>query len=48
MKVAFIGDVVGRAGRRTVARLIPEFKQKHSVDLTIANLENAAGGFGVT
>lgn len=48
MKVAFIGDVVGRAGRRTVARLIPEFKETHSVDLTIANLENSAGGFGVT
>jgi len=48
LNIAFIGDVVGKPGRRAVARLLPEIKRKHLIDLTIANLENAAGGFGIT
>lgn len=48
MKIAFLGDVVGRSGRRTVANVVPRVKEQYGVDLTIANVENAAGGFGVT
>lgn len=47
MVIAFIGDVVGRPGRRTVEKVVPRLKQERKVDLIIANLENAAGGFGV-
>ena len=48
MVIAFIGDVVGRPGRRTVEKVVPRLKEERDVDLIIANLENAAGGFGIT
>ncbi len=48
MVIAFIGDIVGRAGRRTVAGIMPALKKRGDIDLIVANLENAAGGFGIT
>ncbi len=48
MKILFIGDIVGKSGRKAVAKLIPEIKKKHQLELVIANAENAAGGFGLT
>lgn len=43
-----IGDVVGRPGRRAVRALLPRLRGEHSIDLVVANGENAAGGFGLT
>jgi len=48
MLILAIGDVIGRPGRRAVSRLLPAISQKYGVDLVIANVENAAGGIGVT
>ena len=48
MNVLFIGDVVGRPGRKTVAKWLPSLKTQFSVDIAIANAENAAGGLGAT
>ncbi len=48
MKIFFIGDIVGRAGRRAVRKLLPEVSSEYEIDLVIANGENAAGGFGIT
>ena len=48
MKILFVGDVVGRAGRKILEERLPEIQQEHEVEFTIANVENAAGGFGVT
>lgn len=48
MKVLFIGDIVGKPGRRAVRELIPKLVNEHRTDLVIANGENAAGGFGIT
>ncbi len=48
MKVAFLGDVVGGSGRRAAAGALSRVKEDHGVDLVIANVENAAGGFGIT
>ncbi|MGQ9602931.1 MAG: TIGR00282 family metallophosphoesterase [bacterium] len=48
MRVLFIGDIVGRQGRKIVQDLLPKLKSEFEIDLTIANCENAAGGFGVT
>lgn len=48
MNILFIGDVVGRPGRRAVRRLVPGLRQEYSVDLVIANGENVAGGAGIT
>jgi len=48
MKFLFIGDIVGGAGRRAVASLVPALRQRHSLDVVIANGENSAGGSGIT
>ncbi len=48
MKLLFIGDIVGKPGRRAVKQLLPPLRLRHSIDMIIANCENAAGGFGVT
>ena len=44
----FIGDIVGRPGRELVRRAVPLLVGHHQIDLVIANVENAAAGFGVT
>lgn len=48
MQILFIGDIVGRPGRRAVRELLPGLVKDHGVDLVVANAENAAAGFGVT
>ncbi|MSU76111.1 YmdB family metallophosphoesterase [Patescibacteria group bacterium] len=48
MKILFIGDVVGKAGRLAVAEALPKWKKEHSPDLIIANPENSAHGHGAT
>ncbi|MBM3837889.1 MAG: TIGR00282 family metallophosphoesterase [Verrucomicrobia bacterium] len=48
MKILFIGDVVGRPGRRAVATLLPRLREQHQIAVVIANGENSAGGSGIT
>ena len=48
MKVLFIGDVVGGAGRRGLAASMPDLREKYAPDLVIVNGENSAGGVGIT
>ena len=48
MRILFIGDTVGKAGRAIVHQHLKDLRQKYLVDLTILNCENAAAGFGVT
>lgn len=48
MKILFIGDISGKPGRKTVAKVLPDLKTKYKPDLVIANCENSAGGLGVT
>lgn len=48
MRVLFIGDVVGKPGRRMLTRHLDSLVGRHHVDFIVANAENAAGGFGVT
>ena len=43
-----MGDIFGRPGRTIVHERLPELQKQHEVELTIANGENAAGGFGIT
>jgi metallophosphoesterase (TIGR00282 family) len=47
VRILFIGDVVGKGGRRTVAELVPTFLGE-GVDFIIVNGENASGGMGIT
>jgi len=48
VKILFIADIVGEPGRRAVRQLVPQLRQRHGLDLVIANGENAAGGSGIT
>lgn len=48
MKILFIGDVVGKAGRTAVKAILPELAARYEIDFIIANGENLAGGFGIT
>ena len=48
MKILFIGDIVGRPGRRAVFSSLRRLLVDEEIDLAIANCENAAAGFGVT
>ncbi len=43
-----IGDVIGKPGRRAVARMLPALRSELALDLVIANGENSAGGRGLT
>src|SRR5262245_3363909 len=44
MRVVFFGDVVGKPGRRGLARYLPTLG---AVDFVVANGENSAGGVGI-
>ena len=48
MNILFIGDVVGRPGRRLLTETLPGLKEEFGVNMTIANGENSAGGIGIT
>jgi len=48
LNILFIGDIFGRPGRTIVREKLPELVKRHSVDLVLANCENAAAGFGIT
>jgi len=48
LNILFVGDIFGSAGRRIVREHVGHVREAHKVDLTIMNVENAAGGFGVT
>lgn len=47
MKVLFIGDLIGKAGRRALKEVVPALVLEHDLDLIVANGENSAGGFGI-
>jgi metallophosphoesterase (TIGR00282 family) len=47
MRLLFIGDVVGRAGRAVLLDELPNLRKAWALDCVIVNGENAAGGFGI-
>jgi metallophosphoesterase (TIGR00282 family) len=47
MRILFLGDIVGRAGRVAVVEAVPNLRRQLSLDFVIVNGENAAGGFGI-
>ena len=48
MKILFLGDVVGRAGRTAVAEELPRLRSDWKLDFVVVNAENAASGVGLT
>jgi len=48
LRILFIGDIVGSPGRKIVHDRLADILTQRSIDLCIANGENAASGFGIT
>jgi metallophosphoesterase (TIGR00282 family) len=48
MRILFVGDIFGKPGREIARRAIPALVERESLDFVIANVENAAAGFGIT
>src|SRR5262245_66359281 len=48
LTVLCVGDVFGEPGRRALTSVLPRLRSELHVDLVVANVENAAAGFGVT
>lgn len=48
MRVAFIGDIVGKPGRDMLAKYLKKIRKEESIDFVIVNYENASHGFGLT
>jgi len=48
MRVAFIGDIVGKPGRDMLAKYLQTLRKEEGIDFVIANYENASHGFGLT
>jgi metallophosphoesterase (TIGR00282 family) len=48
MNLLMIGDVIGEPGRKAVAMVLPGLKKELNLACVVANVENLAGGFGVT
>ncbi|MBR2068529.1 MAG: YmdB family metallophosphoesterase [Candidatus Gastranaerophilales bacterium] len=47
-KILFIGDIVGRPGRKIVEHFLSTDNNRQKYDFVIANVENASHGFGLT
>ena len=48
MRVLFVGDIIGKPGRKAFRSCLRALSLKAGFDLVIVNGENAAGGFGIT
>ena len=48
MKLLFLGDVMGKAGREAIAARLPDLIEEFSFDFVVVNAENASHGRGLT
>jgi metallophosphoesterase (TIGR00282 family) len=48
MRLIFLGDVVGKAGRDAVYQELPRMRERYRPDVVVVNGENAAHGFGIS
>jgi metallophosphoesterase (TIGR00282 family) len=48
MKLLFLGDVMGRAGRRAVTENLPRLREAWKLDFVVVNGENATSGMGLS
>ena len=48
MRILFLGDIVGRAGRKAVIEKLPDLRAGLKLDFVVINAENSASGFGMT
>ena len=48
MRILFLGDVMGRSGRRAISERLTGLRARLKVDFVIVNGENASGGRGLS
>ncbi|MDB6179435.1 TIGR00282 family metallophosphoesterase [Paracoccus sp. Z330] len=48
MRILFLGDVMGRSGRRAISGELAALRARLRADFVVVNAENASGGRGVT
>ena len=48
MRLLFLGDVVGRAGRRAIVENLPRLREEWRLDFVVVNGENASNGMGLS
>jgi len=48
MRLLFVGDIIGKPGRQVLRRHLPRLVDEQRADYVVVNVENLAGGFGVT
>ena len=48
MNILFLGDIVGRSGRKAVCDNLLKIKNDYKIDFTIVDCDNASGGFGIS
>jgi metallophosphoesterase (TIGR00282 family) len=48
VRILFVGDIYGRPGREAVRHFVPLLRSEARIDFVVANVENAAGGRGLT
>src|SRR5438552_12278656 len=48
LRILCLGDVVGRPGRQILHQKLPTLVKEKKIDLVVANVENIAGGSGIT
>jgi len=48
MRILFLGDIVGKPGRKAVQEHLPGLRQRWKLDCVVINGENSAGTIGIT
>ena len=48
MRILFLGDVMGRAGRTAISTRLPELREQLRLDFVIVNGENSTAGMGLS
>ncbi len=48
MNILYIGDIVGKPGKRALETSLQKLRAQFDIDFCIGNGENASGGFGIT
>ena len=48
IRLLFVGDIMGGAGRRAIQANLEPLVDRERIDFVVANVENVAGGFGIT
>lgn len=48
MRILFLGDVMGRAGRAAVSETLPRLREEWRLDFVVVNGENASNGMGLS